>query len=164
MDTVSSGGARLFVDKAMRSRHAKGVASIARTVRSPGRYAGVAFVALIASLAVIWVLPGHIDEASHPQPPVVQWRTSSSGQTFGPLKPVAGDAPVADRLAAIPDYVGVAADGPGIAGYVKKTDLYRVVGDTLIISANTLRVYDRDGNTLVGHFKPVVGFVPLRQH
>jgi hypothetical protein len=85
------------------------------------------------------------------------------GKTFGPM-PHFGDGVTADEYRQIPDYVSVAnRDGPGIAGYVKKTDMLPLVNGRPMMNANVWPVYADGGSPLVGHFYPGKGFVSLAE-
>jgi hypothetical protein len=87
-----------------------------------------------------------------------------TGETFGPL-PDFGSGPfTAADYAQVPDYVSVAnRDGVGIAGYVKKTDLWALVGGQPVGNAGTHSVFADGGSPLVGHVYACKGFVALNE-
>jgi hypothetical protein len=86
-----------------------------------------------------------------------------NGKSFGP-KPYFSGLSMADYRQ-IPDYVGVwTRDGLHIAGYVKKTDLFPIVGGRPVGGGGIFPVYADGGSPLVGHFYPGKGFVALDEN
>jgi hypothetical protein len=89
-----------------------------------------------------------------------------NGKTFGlvPNFHPEGGTITDEDFAAIPDYIAVSCrDGSGVAGYVKKTDMFGTGGFTQA-NGRTITVYADDGTTVVGHFGGGKGFVGLDEN
>jgi hypothetical protein len=105
--------------------------------------------------------------ASHrpaPSPTTTIGLHTVDGKTFGPMPNFGPGKLTLKDYAEIPDYVSVAPRvGVGIAGYVKKSDLYPIVNGQILPGGPIMPVYADGGSPLVGHFYQCKGFVALTE-
>jgi hypothetical protein len=93
-------------------------------------------------------------------------RTAADGATFGTMPHIEGQVSPTEMFDSAPDYISVVSgSSDAIVGYIKKTDMFAADGDTYVMTGAgaVLPVYANDGTTVVGHFSPGTGFVPLGQ-
>jgi len=88
-----------------------------------------------------------------------------NGETFGPMPPGGLGKGTAAEWARIPDYIPVTTrDSLGIAGYIKKTDLFPLYNGRHVPGGPIMPVYADGGTPLAGNFYQCKGFVALSEN
>ena len=137
--------------------------------RAGGRRLVAAVAVCVIACATVGVVVAQRDPQSRttatqpaPAPTTTAGLHTIDGKTFGPMPDFGPGTLTLQEYARIPDYVSVTwRDREGLAGYVKKSDLYPVVNGHILPGGPIMPVYADGGSPLVGHFYECKGFVPL---
>jgi hypothetical protein len=133
--------------------------------RSTALVAGALAIAIILGTTILATRQTPEHPPSHTSTPTTIGLHTINGKTFGPMPPSRGQVSLSERYAEAPDFVAVLRpDGVGVAGYIKKTDLFPLYNGQHVPGGPIMPVYADGGSPLVGHFYQCKGFVALSEN